>query len=104
MNGIPLAAALLLFGGTAVYGAARAILGLHITARRALVLGGWTAIGLGSLGLVLDVGPIGGLLLASSVLGLGWITCALLAPVNARAAGLLTVCAATALVVWGVAG
>ena len=101
---IPVAAALLLLGGAAVYSSARDGVAPNAGARRTLVLGGWTGITLGSLGLVLQLGPIGGLLLALSVLGLGWIACALLTPVNARAAGLLTACVATALVVWGVVG
>lgn len=104
VNVIPLAAATLLVGGAAVYGAAHERLGRYAAAQRAFTFGGWAAIILGSLGLVVELGPIGGGLLAVSVLGLAWVACALLAPVSARAAGLLTVCAATALLVWGVAG
>ena len=104
MEMIPLAAATLLVGGAIVYGAAHERLGRDGAAQRAFMFGGWAAITLGSFGLIVGLGPIGGGLLAVSVLGLGWVACALLAPVSARAAGLLTVCAATALVVWGVAG
>ena len=98
------AAAILLVGGAAAYAVTREGIGSNAAARRALGLGGWAAIALGSLGMLLDLGPVGGVLLALSVLGLSWIACALTVPVSARAAGLLTACAATVLVVWGVAG
>ena len=102
MNVIPLAAATLWLGAAATYRSRTTK--ENPARRRRMGVAGWSVIALGSLGMIVELGPIGGSLLGLSVLGLGWIAGAMLTPVSARGARLLNAGTVTALLAWGVVG